>query len=167
MTAQADLDKLFPGPITLNKGFPGYTTLQLEKEIELQVTEENPDIILILMGTNDIARGIPPEITAATYSRIIATIKDECPDAAIYLQTIPPVNNQMRQGKKLLDTNKIDYLNNAIKEIAAKQKCTMIDIDTPLEKDNVLPKDYTWDGLHLSDKAYEIWKNTIIKAIGK
>lgn len=46
-------------------------------------------------------------------------------------------------------------------ECAIKHKCTYIDLNSSFIKNGVLPSDFTDDGVHLTQLAYEKWYEII------
>ena len=61
------LNEYFPDSAFINRGIAGQTTGQLLQRIKQDVIELHPEAVLLLAGTNDLARGIPADGIAANY----------------------------------------------------------------------------------------------------
>ncbi|MFN0034697.1 MAG: GDSL-type esterase/lipase family protein [Saprospiraceae bacterium] len=163
-TEQAEWHELFgDGPKVLNRGISGdFTTGVLERLPE--VLRHKPLKIFLLVGVNDlIFRNSVPEIET-TYRAIVQKIRANSPDTELYLQSVLPLNNDVR---KTGATNaKVLELNARIVQIARDFALPYLDIATPLkDADGNLSAKFTEDGLHLNGLGYFVWKKEVEKMV--
>lgn len=163
-TEQAEWHELFPdGPVVLNRGISGdYTEGVLERLPE--VLRHKPLKIFLLIGVNDLAFGNSiPEIEVA-YRSIVQKIRTDSPDTELYLQSLLPVNNEVRHvGVK---NATILELNARIAQIARDFALPFLDIATPLkDADGNLAAKFTEDGLHVNGLGYAVWKKEIAQYV--
>ncbi len=144
-----------------NRGIPGDMTFGVLDRLG-DVIKGKPAKIFIEIGINDIIRNAPDSIIIRNYKMIISRIKAGSPKTKIYLHTLFPVNDTFTQliGKR----PHILYVNSQIKELAAKEKITLIDVYPYLTDSTggMNPK-YTFDGLHPNELGYFIWANVLKK----
>jgi lysophospholipase L1-like esterase len=81
-------------------GYGGYTIGGLLAEAPAWVAAHDPDVILLLIGTNDLAwwyvEGIPT--TIARYGQLLDALHSAAPDARIVVGTLPPMTGANQQG---------------------------------------------------------------------
>ncbi|MBN1411952.1 MAG: hypothetical protein JW969_13980 [Spirochaetales bacterium] len=75
-----------------HEGHGGYTTYDVLEELPKWIGDTEPDIVLLLIGTNDVLKKIPAEITKENIRRIVEKIRAHYPRAKIFLSSIPPIN---------------------------------------------------------------------------
>jgi hexosaminidase len=112
---------------------------------------------------NDLSRNVSLDEILSNYRIILQRIKSETPRTKVYVQSVMPVN-PVTGGNKRLEgkTPEIIELNNRLKTLASEFGYKFIDLFTPLADDNnLLPKKYSLDGLHLSYEGYRVWVETI------
>lgn len=144
-----------------NRGIPGDLTFGVLERLQ-DVIDGHPAKIFILIGINDVNHGVPEDIILDNYKKIIARIKAGSPATKIYFHTLLPVNDMFTSliGK----TNHILNINARLKELAAKEKITLIDLYPHFldDKGKLDPK-YTFDGLHMNDLGYFKWAGILKK----
>ncbi|MBQ8528697.1 MAG: SGNH/GDSL hydrolase family protein [Clostridia bacterium] len=69
--------------------------------------EQKPDIIIIYMGTNDIANGVPLEDFADAYKDMLDVIEGEYPKAEVYCCTLLPESRTAGKDDVLAGYNEI------------------------------------------------------------
>jgi lysophospholipase L1-like esterase len=57
---------------------------------------ENPDIIIVFMGLNDLGRNVDDEFFYADYLYTLLTIKDKYPDAEVFCVNMPDRDESFR-----------------------------------------------------------------------
>ncbi len=60
-----------------------------------QVIQLKPAKVFLLIGVNDLKRGVPVEYIVKNYDRIAATLKATLPKTKLYLQSVLPVHEPM------------------------------------------------------------------------
>ena len=147
------------------------------------VDGEAPEVIIILMGANDLLNHIPlgaydgvsavPEGDIRTFSEAYALMLDKMktayPDAEIYCCTIAEVSRWNDEGEKFpfMNSNSAvaeDY-NDRIKTIAQAKGVQMIDVyNCGITYENA--QDYTSDGTHPNAAGAKLIADKVCEAFG-
>ncbi|MDR8390776.1 GDSL-type esterase/lipase family protein [Aliifodinibius sp. S!AR15-10] len=154
--------ELFGSSRLKNRGISGDVTEGILYRLS-EVTESNPAQVFIMIGVNDLARGIPVDTVLSNYGKIIDQIREESPDTEIYIQSILPVNDEFPQFSSHTDkTSQIKQANVGLTELAKKTGATFINLfDDFSTAEAKLNPNYTEDGLHLNGQGYVVWKSVI------
>lgn len=156
------------GQAVYNRGISGDTTDRLLERLHDNVLNINPKNIVLLIGTNDIGRGLPLEISVQNVDLILKEIKENCPDTNVILQAVYPINKPMRFRSDKRTNEKIDLMNKEFIKLSEKLNCHWLDLTEKLRgNDENLNKDFTFDGLHINVKAYKIIAENIIPLLVK
>lgn len=156
------------GQAVYNRGISGDTTDRLLERLEENVLNIEPKNIILLIGTNDIGRGLPLAMSVKNVSAIIEKSKKKCPDVNFILQAVYPINENMRDKFDKRSNEKINLMNKEFIKLSEKYDCRWLDITDKLkdEKGN-LKSDFTYDGLHINVKAYKIVAENVIPLLEK
>ena len=151
------------GQAVYNRGISGDTTDRLLERLDDNVLSINPKNIVLLIGTNDIGRGLPLSMSVENVSKIIKMAKEKCPDVNFILQAVYPINRGMRDKFEKRSNEKIDLMNKEFIKLSEKYDCVWLDITDKLKDETGnLKKEYTYDGLHLNVNAYRIVAENVI-----
>ncbi len=151
------------GQAVYNRGISGDTTDRLLERLQDNVLNISPKNIVLLIGTNDIGRGLPLSMSVENVSKIIENTKKVCPDINFILQAVYPINRGMRDKFEKRSNEKIDLMNKEFIKLSEKYNCVWLDITDKLKDETGnLKKIYTYDGLHLNINAYKIVAENII-----
>ena len=151
------------GQAVYNRGISGDTTDRLLERLYENVLNIEPKNIVLLIGTNDIGRGLPLSMSVENVSKIIEESKKVCPDINFILQAVYPINRGMRDKFEKRSNNKIDLMNKEFIKLSEKYNCIWVDITDKLKDETEnLKKEYTFDGLHLNVNAYKIVAENVI-----
>ncbi|MCS6812293.1 MAG: SGNH/GDSL hydrolase family protein [Cyanobacteria bacterium] len=152
--------------IWLNQGISGETSAGLMKRLAL-FDQTQPETIFVLIGINDLIRGIAEATVLANQQQIVRYLKSAHPKAQIVVQSILPhaADGAIWEGRKQLLTlsnDRIRRLNRQLMAMAANEGVFYLDLH-PLFVDNEgnLRSDLTTDGLHLSPQGYWVWRSAI------
>ncbi len=160
ITFESDFQSLFPNLKICNLGCnrDGLDDLVHRSFI---IRSAKPSKIFILGGINNII-DISLEEFEAKYTIMVDTIIKQNPSSHIYLQSLLPVNIEMGIGSRYLGCQeKIKKANKIIKTISHTRDCHFVDLYSIYQVNDLLPRKYTRDGLHLYPQAYEIWAQAI------
>lgn len=122
-----------------------------------------PKLAVIMIGTNN-AGGSAPEDTAEGIKLIVEEIQKQTPMTKILVLGVFP------RGKDAEDKlrQKNDKVNAIIAKLADDKNVFYLDIGKKfLKEDGVLPKEIMPDLLHLNQKSYEIWAESIEKKVAQ
>ena len=163
ITELYDLDKHYKNLPVINTGKSGYKTMDIYDELYDRLYIYNPTKVFLLIGTNDFFDDRSNEYIVGNIKKIVNDINDKRPNAKVYLESIYPVNNSDDEkiNKEMVydrDNKTIKDINKELKKFCDNKKvCTYIDIyNHLLDDDGNLKLEYTRDGLHVSDEAYNI-----------
>jgi lysophospholipase L1-like esterase len=150
--------ELFNDPHVKNRGISGDLSFGVLARLG-EVTSSKPAKIFLLIGINDLARGVADERIIQNYRLIVQQIRRESPRTRIYLQSVFPTNDTFPQFKRHQgkETN-IKALNDALRQLAAENGQTYVDLHPYLaDSTGKLDARYTNDGLHLLGAGYVQW----------
>ncbi len=120
------------GQAVYNRGISGDTSDRLLERLKCNALNITPKNLVILIGTNDIGKDIPPEYTLKNIQDILSVTHEICPNTNIILQAIYPVNSRMsltaRQMVGKRSNKKILALNEELHNIAVENKGHWLDI---------------------------------------
>lgn len=160
ITYESDFQKIFPQINIINFGCNRDDLDDLIHRSFL-IKSVHPHKIFLLGGINSVIN-VPLEEFKHKYIALVDTIRKDNPYAQLYLQSLLPVNVEMEIGSRYRDCqNKIKEANAIIKNIALSKGCHFVDLYTVYQIDDLMPRKYTRDGLHLIPEAYSIWAKTI------
>lgn len=158
ITERGPWQELLPGKPVVNRGIGGDNTFGLLARLDSHLAMK-PKVIFLLIGINDIGRGLPTEVSANNYRRIVDKIRTVCPKATLYIQSILPMNEKILTAAYLKNKkDKVIALNQEIRKIAAERNLTFIDLHGVFaDPQGELHASMTIDGIHLRPSAYAKW----------
>lgn len=141
------------GKLVYNRGISGDTSDKMLARLYDNALNINPSHIVMLIGTNDIGKGIDNDTIYSNISKSIDLTREKCPNAKIILQSVYPVNYSMStQSRSMVGSRKnstIDSLNIRLRELSAEKNITWVDLKSTLSDANGnFKEEYTYDGLH-------------------
>jgi hypothetical protein len=114
---------------------------------EMRAQKILPSLVVVALGTNDAISGYGTDFIPV-YELLIRSL----PASSLAFATPPPV------GAGILDMTALRSIDLAIKEIAASQKATLIDLGKIIGLE-------TSDGIHPKKTAYPLWIKAIVEGI--
>ncbi|MGM0376852.1 MAG: GDSL-type esterase/lipase family protein [Bacteroidota bacterium] len=148
----------FPAVPVLNRGIGGDNVWGVYNRLE-PVLKGEPAKIFLLIGINDLGRGIPVKMIASKYEQIIKKVIAESPDTRMVLQTVLPLNEENLAFDYLEGaTPQIEALNRHIRAFAEQYKLSLVDLHKHFADDeSQMPEGFVVDGLHLNAEGYREW----------
>lgn len=150
----------------LNQGISGETTRGLFKRLGI-LERTRPETIFLMIGINDLLRGIDDFTLLDNYENIIKDLRLVHPHSQIVVQSILPHGGEKAtwEGKKRLlkiSQSRIRELNQQLRAIAQKQGAFYLNLH-PLftDQQGELRSELSTDGLHLNDQGYMVWRTAI------
>ena len=162
ITNGAEWNELFPRKRVKNRGISGDTSEGVYDRLD-PVVKGKPAKIFILVGVNDISRGIEVETIVQNMERIVEKIQNESPKTKIYIQSILPVNPDFGMFKGHQKPQLIKEINQSYQNIAQEYKVNYIDLYSHFLEEGTdrMNEKYTNDGLHLLGEGYLLWSEII------
>lgn len=152
----------------IGRGIGGQTTAQMLVRFRADVIDLQPKAVVILAGTNDIARNngyIAPENILGNIISMAELAKANNIDVVL-CSILPAYEYGWRKG--LEPAGKIIALNKMIKEYADRHNLTYVDYHSALkDARNGLPEKYSKDGVHPTMDGYKIMERLISEALKK
>jgi beta-glucosidase len=115
-----------------------------------------PKAVMLMIGTNNTGRNSPPEI-AMGVADVVFELQKDFPDAKILLLAIFP-----RSGPTSKARTDIAQINKLISALHDNRNVFFMDIGPKfLAPDGTIPNEIMSDGLHPTNKGYEIWAEAV------
>jgi lysophospholipase L1-like esterase len=143
----------------LNRGISNDTTAGLFNRLS-EVTRLKPQKVFIMIGINDIGKGLSTDEIIINYNGIINSIKKDSPETTIYVESVLPINRDI--FKTSTNEKQITDLNWALSKLCGDSGAQFINL-YPLftvSQDKLNP-DYTQGGLHINGKGYLVWSEAV------
>ncbi len=151
------------GQAVYNRGISGDTTDRLLERLQENVLNIKPKNIVLLIGTNDIGRGLPLSASIENLESIIKSTKEACPDVNFIIEAVYPINENMRDRFEKRSNKKINEMNKEFIKLCEKYNCVWLDFTDKLkDKNGNLKEEFTYDGLHINALAYELVAENVI-----
>ena len=168
------LQRNFGASDYVNRGISGQVTPQMLLRFMADVVALKPDVVVILGGTNDIARAAheafsntPPEMIHDSIRAMAELAKAN--GIAVVLCSIPPVSNYSGTNRtEELPPPFIHELNQWVRRYAAETHVAFADYYSVLVDDKgMLRADFSRDGVHPNDAGYAAMAPIVQQAIEK
>lgn len=151
-----------------NRGISGDITTGILHRLK-EVTTRKPAKVFLMIGINDLGRGVSPDSVVKNILLINDYILQESPITKVYIESILPVNasfgkfpGQVSKGAQVVRSNEL------LKAAAARHRFEYIDLHSKfVDAQGLLDPKYTNDGLHLTGAGYQHWRHLIYpKVVG-
>ncbi|GJM34287.1 MAG: sialate O-acetylesterase [Saprospiraceae bacterium] len=166
ITDGCEWSEVFGNKKIKNRGISGDVTQGVLDRLE-EVTESHPRKVFLMIGINDLARGVTTGKVIKNIHDIIQHIREASPKTEIFIQSLLPVNDSFGKFDKHVNkTEAVLTVNVALQKMAGKQ-VTYIDLHQAFaNEDGKLDSAYTNDGLHLNGAGYSLWVAEIQRFVG-
>ena len=166
------LDEYFPGKQYINRGISGQTTPQMLVRFRQDAIDQQPKVIVILAGTNDIAGNTGPmrlEDIEANYASMAELARAH--DIHVVFSSVLPVHNYTPRSQDLFaqrPPEKILELNRWLKTYCNANHYIYVDYFSAMVDDHgLLKRDLADDGLHPNGAGYKLMAPLAAAAIEK
>jgi lysophospholipase L1-like esterase len=151
----------------VDRGISGQTTPQMLIRFRPDVIALKPRAVVILAGTNDIAGNTGPmtlEMIEDNYASMAELAKAN--GIVVLFSSVMPVCDYIRPQTERRPPAKIIALNEWLKSYCAKNKLIYVDYySAMLDREGMLKKEITYDGLHPNEAGYAVIEPIIQNAI--
>lgn len=149
------LQEMFGNANIKNRGIAGCTT-----EDALKITEEvangKPRKIFLEIGINDLGKELSMDTILSNFQKICSVIRTKTPSTSLYVHSVLPTGME-----RAWLVPKVEQYNAKLKSRCRRESITFIDLYPAFIKDETLNTALTYDGLHLNNKGYLLWKEQI------
>ncbi|MEZ5400546.1 MAG: SGNH/GDSL hydrolase family protein [Bryobacteraceae bacterium] len=166
------LNEYFPGKDYINRGISGQTTGQMLGRFQADVAAHKPAAMVLLAGTNDIARGVATEAIENNIA-MIADLADRHGIKPI-LASILPVHDYNKERNPLYERSPqrppetIRAINTWLQGFCRERKYVYLDYFTPtVDERGFLKQDLAEDGLHPNAAGYRSMAPLVEAAIAE
>lgn len=142
----------------IHRGFGGSTMNDALYFADRIVLPYRPKAVLLYEGENDAEIGIQPERIFETFHTFVDKVHQNLPGTRIYVIAIKPSINRWRIREIINEANELFKA-----ACAADALLTFIDIATPMLNEKLEPRQeiFLEDQVHMNERGYRIWKETI------
>ncbi|MGA0568730.1 GDSL-type esterase/lipase family protein [Rathayibacter sp. KR2-224] len=157
ITAGGRWDEWFPDERSRNLGVAGDTTdavlARLDDIIALQ-----PDTVVLLIGTNDLAWRRSAEHIVRNIEMILVSLRRELPDSQLLVQSVMP--REAAYAETIKDVNRHLW------QFASTVRAQYLDLWPALAgEDGAIDPQFSDDSLHLNENGYEVWASELRGAL--
>jgi lysophospholipase L1-like esterase len=143
-----------------NRGMSGHTVANLRERWQKDAIEMKPDVLSILIGTNDVRCGVREEAFEADYRGILDASKNSNPDLRIVLLDPFVLRSGRLKDEKAWSSRRsaTDQLGMVVARLAKDYDAVHIKtqeiFDTAAKA--VTPEQWIWDGVHPLPQGHEL-----------
>ena len=117
------------------------------------------DAVYIMIGVNEL--GVAVEDYESGLSKLLDEVITALPDAVVYLQLMPPLNDEMCRANGLayyITNENLRKFNEVIRRVAAEKKVALLNTaEVYTGEDGQLPEELAHDGCHFTIYSYTPW----------
>lgn len=170
ITEGFDVTKHFPGRRVLNRGIgadvignnmaPDDPRGVLQR-LDNSVFDCGATDVFILIGINDLNSGKTVDSMEEGYRTLLQRLRKHSPELRVHVQSVLPT-----RGDHDKQNAPVREFNARLQRLAAEYQCTYIDLHALLsDSEGRLKKEFTNDGLHLTEGAYALWRGKILETM--
>jgi lysophospholipase L1-like esterase len=166
------LNEYFPGKDFVNRGISGQTTGQMLGRFQADVARLKPAAVVILAGTNDIARGVDPQAIEDNLTMI--TTLAEVSKIKVFVSSILPVSDHHKDANPQFERTRqrplaaILDMNRRLQQLCERKGYTYINYFPALsDPKGQLAPNLADDGLHPNPTGYRVMAPILLAALEK
>jgi hypothetical protein len=148
--------RLRRNPFSIVNLAQGGVTVSQTRLQAVEAKAYRPAAVLIVAGTNDVVllQRTPDQI-AADFGAML----DQAPPRARLVVTLIPYTGFVGHRATITQANQL------IAALAQARGAAVIDLNSQISRDGIRRAEYTSDGVHLTDAAYDIWAEALAKQL--
>lgn len=113
--------------------------------------------VYIMLGVNELG-WVYPEKFQEQYGKVVDRVRQDHPEAEIYIQSILPVSAGQEAKKSYVNNGRIALYNQLLEELAQEKACAYVNVaETVTGEDGCLREELTADGVHLNQEGCRQW----------
>jgi lysophospholipase L1-like esterase len=145
------IERLSSNRFWLNQGISGDTSGGILRRLSA-FAKTRPDAIYLMAGINDLRKGAKDKTILDNYRQILRDLRHNHPQSFVIVQSILPTRLNP------VFNNRIRQLNEQLLSLAHQEGANYLNLQVVFTDDQGnLRRDLTTDGLHLSQRGYELW----------
>lgn len=126
--------------------------------------------IYIALGVNELG-WFDAQRYAEAFGKLIDSLRESQPDAAVYVQAIIPVNSAVCKSHSqpyYVTNDNISSYNDALAEVCTEKKTLFLNVSEALvDETGEPPADLTSDGVHFKKAGYQAWLDYLLCHTGE
>lgn len=154
-----DWNKLIGARHIRNRGIAGDDAMGIYHRLS-QILPGCPKAVFLMVGINDLSHDLTPMQVYELVEKVIGKIRKDAPDTKLYVQSLLPINESFEVWKTLDGkTDDVPKINRLVAAYCRKNKIEYINLFPKFVRHgtNVMRRELTQDGLHLTSMGYKIW----------
>ena len=148
---------------TYNRGIGGDTTQGVIDRLKVSLFDLNPTKIVLMIGINDIGRGMALDGIVERYNTILSSIKQNLPTTQVYCMSVLSITQAVETQASRQDMiPMVKQLNPQIQQMATQYGYTYLDLfSQTVDSNDYLEPEYSVDGIHLSAEGFVKWTQLV------
>jgi lysophospholipase L1-like esterase len=157
ITAGGRWDEWFPEEHSKNLGVAGDTTDTVLSRLD-EVIALDPDTVVLLIGTNDLAWRRSAEHIVRNIETILVSLRKALPDAQLLVQSVMP--------REAAHADTIKDVNRHLWQFSSTVRAQYLDLWPALAgEDDAIDPEYSDDSVHLNERGYAVWAGELRTAL--
>lgn len=151
----------------IGRGISGQTTSHMLVRFRRDVIDHHPKYVVILAGTNDIAKNLGEISLENALGNIISMCElARANKIKPLICSVLPCDHFFWRPEVKGQEEEIVRFNDMLKDYAKSAKIPYVDYHSAMKNEkNGLPKEYAEDGCHPTKEGYEVMKRIVLKAL--
>ncbi len=159
ITEQCEWAELLQNNNIINRGISGDMTDGVLQRLPA-ILKHQPSKIFLMIGINDLILHSVEHILT-NYKQILQQIQQQSPATKVYVQSVLPINNNLRQTN--MKNSDILDINKGIQNLARQFDAEFINLHPQfIDNKGLLDSKYSIDGIHLNANGYLVWKDVVL-----
>lgn len=150
-------------PNVVNRGIIGDNITGMTERL-CQITPYRPRVIFLMAGINDMVNDTPAIDVASRVITLIEQIRQQAPETRLYVESLLPINESNGRWRTLAGrTDDIPLANMYIRAYCQTNGIPFVDLFHLMTypDSNILREELSHDGLHITEKGYQIWQTEL------
>ena len=161
------MPEFFSNKQYINRGIGGQTTPQMLIRFRQDVIDLNPEAVVILAGTNDIAGNTGPSSVKMIIDNLMSMAEIACKqNIQVFMSSILPVFRYPWNKSIIEPFKKIAEINNFMKDFSNREKLVYVDYHSHMVDSRPgLKLELTTDEVHLNQAGYIVMSEIVNRVI--
>lgn len=152
-----------------NRGISGHTVADLRQRWQKDAVDMKPDLLSILIGTNDVGRGVQPDAFERDYRHILDASRSANPELRLVLLDPFVLRSGRLKDERVWKSRRAatDKMRVIVERLAKDYDAVHIKTQDIFDAaaDAVSPEHWIWDGVHPLPQGHELIARNWIQAV--